>query len=377
MLRKKWLVIVICILGLFSSKEIAFATENKLSVSTPPISEEIKVYAKENVSFYLAGFLSLENKTINTKDYDLLEPFQMVSENNEQKTNIFPITEDGVVTYVLYLNESVEGSYDIKISKFLAEKLESLRAEKRNEDSVSFIEKNGDIYIKHGSQIEKIYVSPLRPETEDQVTSDSLNTEFETADTETLPLETLSDVKPTPNIGQRSITSDRYGTKINWLVHETQGQNSWCSAYAAAMILNNKNDARPTKVSDMVKWGKKGKNDAFSYTDVIKYANTRGVYPYYVGRPMNWNEVETQIKKSNAIWGAWEGISGKDYKGLWHAIDIVGTYQTPIWGLVGVTQVAYVVWNPWYGGLELCNADNNTYSVIGGTFAWRYSVTNW
>lgn len=377
MLKKNWILLVICLSSVFSGSLTAYALEGELNVSTTLVSEDIKTYSKENISYYLSGILAFENKNMHSNDYNMLEPFQMVSEGNGNKTSIFPITENGIVKYVFYINKSKDGTYNTKISKFLADEIENLRNDNLNNESISFIEKNGDIYIEKNEKIDKIYTLPIRPEIEDLSNSDSLKQEIELAETENTAIEPITDISPLPlaNIS-RSVTSNSYGVRIDWLVHETQGRNNWCSAYAAAMILNNKNDIRLTKVADMVKWGKKGTWDSFSYTDIIKYANTRGVYPYYVGRPMRWGEVETQAKKSNAIWGAWEGVSG-EVKGKWHAIDVIGTYQAPIWGQIGAKQTAYFVWNPWYSTPELCNSTTNTYYIVGGSFVWRYSVTNW
>lgn len=163
-----------------------------------------------------------------------------------------------------------------------------------------------------------------------------------------------------------------FGTKINWKVTETQGANSWCGAYAAAMILNNKNDARPTKVADMTKWGKKGKNDAFSDDDLIRYANTRGVYPKKLSRPTTWNETLVQLRKSNAVWGAWQSQVN-----TWHAVDITGTFSE---NAMSGRKNGYIIWNPWRTYTEIIDASPKQIKYIANTdrtYTWRKSITNW
>ena len=110
----------------------------------------------------------------------------------------------------------------------------------------------------------------------------------------------------------------------------------------------------------------------FSDDEIIKYANTRGVYPYKVNRIMNWNEVVTEVRKSNAIWGAWRGTG--NYKGAYHAIDVIGTYYENTFG----EFKGYWVWNPWYKSIDLVEAKSSVvYSVPNGSFIWERSVTNW
>jgi len=372
--KKKLLVLGLCLFNFMLFGENAMAAENQIHIATPEVSDVVKNYAKDNIESYLTGYLSFEGRSINMADYKLLEPFQMISESNEQKTNIFPVSENGIVKYVFSVNLTEEGNYSTKLSKFLANEIESLKSTYDNA-TITFIEKNGDIYIENDDSITKIYTSPMRPTIEENVSQDTLRQEVDSSLTTSVELDELSNIKQSNIVNSRSITVDQTGTKINWNVTETQkSDEQWCSAYAAAMILNNKNDARPTTAKQMAQFAGKNKNQALSAQNVIEYANSRGVYPYYVNRPMNWQEVLTQVRKSNAIWGAWEGFGG-NYQGKWHALDIIGTYKVPGWG--GGEQRAYFVWNPWYTYPELCNSDNNTYYLVGSSFVWRYSVTNW
>lgn len=151
-----------------------------------------------------------------------------------------------------------------------------------------------------------------------------------------------------------------------------QGRNSWCIAYAAAMILNNKNDIRKTSVSDMVKWGNKSVDKGFTEVEVVKYANTRGVYPKMVSRPLSVGEILTEVRKSNGVLGVWQSQVN-----TWHAIDIIGNFSERT--LMGDMN-GYMIWNPWREYVEVVDSSPKEIKYVASsdrTYTWRRSITNW
>lgn len=145
------------------------------------------------------------------------------------------------------------------------------------------------------------------------------------------------------NLMSRSVTTDRTGTHIDWKISEIQGRNSWCIAYATAMILNNKNDIRKTSVSDMVKWGNKSVDKGF-----------------------------TEVRKSNGVLGVWQSQAN-----TLHAIDIIGTFSERT--LMG-DMSGYMIWNPWREYVEVVDSSPKEIKYVANsntTFTWRRSITNW
>lgn len=377
-MKKIILTLVFSSLLLFGGTVYA-ESENSLIIESQSIPLTADNYATEKLGMYLSATLGIENEKTNITDYQLGTPFKMINEENEEEgTALYPVMYQDTIRFVFYVRKT-DGEYSGTLSKFLADELQFIKDQSIStiENPITFHEKNKDIFYESNGTIHKIYTSPIRPENEEAVTDTVLiDSKKEISNLETI--NTLEEIEFTVNntdsnkpLG-RSTLIDKANNRINWSVTETQGSSSWCSAYAAAMILNNKNDKRPTSVAQIVSWGKKPSDKGFSDDEIIKYANTRGVYPYKVNRIMNWNEVVTEVRKSNAIWGAWRGTG--NYKGAYHAIDVIGTYYENTFG----EFKGYWVWNPWYKSIDLVEAKSSVvYSVPNGSFIWERSVTNW
>lgn len=85
-------------------------------------------------------------------------------------------------------------------------------------------------------------------------------------------------MKPKPS--SRGTMMDKFHCRIDpWNVRAVQDSRPWCSVFAAASILNNKNDARPTSAEDIAKYLGVGIDKVMGDDQMIRYAHSRGVYP--------------------------------------------------------------------------------------------------
>lgn len=102
---------------------------------------------------------------------------------------------------------------------------------------------------------------------------------------------------------------------------------------------------------------------------MVKYANTKKVYPKLVNSRLTLGEVKNQINKGNAIYAEAQGTEG--YLGNRHALVIFGWIK-PI-----DREDMYYVWNPWWTYTSVIEVKNNTLPVPGGSWVWDNTITNW
>lgn len=186
----------------------------------------------------------------------------------------------------------------------------------------------------------------------------------------------IIDTKELPKKNARSVSTAPNYSMINFKISETQKpKEQWCAAYVVGGILNNKNSKISTNASTIMKW-KHGnlsyttlKDKSISQDDLIKYGNTKKVYPKKVSRKLSIAEVRNQLNKGNAVYAGAYG-SGS-YQGKRHAFAIYGwiNYEK------GVD--AYYVWNPWWNYPCVIDASKGTLPVNGGSFTWDSTITNW
>lgn len=117
-------------------------------------------------------------------------------------------------------------------------------------------------------------------------------------------------------------------------------------------------------------WNSQIESKSLNQDQIIKYANYCGVYPKKVARILNLSEVQTQLRKGNAIYMGTAGYG--NYSNSRHALALFG------WVNQGGYQT-YYVWNPWYNYPTVisANAGPVTIPVPGGGFTWDNTITNW
>ncbi|MBL1228940.1 hypothetical protein IW492_06805 [Enterococcus sp. BWB1-3] len=389
-IKKKLATIMIIVSGIFVSAFIfenrAYAANNEteLEVQSPSIDDDVRAYASNTLQFSLQSYIQVtENRLIKSGEYKLSEPFSLVSVDNEETTSIYPVIGSNGIEYTFFVNYTEDGQFSSKLTKLLVNELNDLM---QNTENCTFIffEKSGSIYSETSGIVDMIYENP-DPQSEslpaEKVEQEILDVKDETV-LETIKLdENLTPINPTVSRTSRSVTNNSALTMIDWSITQTQGSEPLCAAYAVAMILNNKNDKRPTAVSDITAWATNSKIDysrGFTEAQMIQYANSRGVYPYFVNGILSRQDINTQILRSNAIYARWYRDVGDGTRG-YHAIDIIGIIRQPIMFDSG-ENVGYLVWNPWYNYTEMVDANNPnsiSYSVPGRTYKWFQTMTNW
>ncbi|GGC91306.1 C47 family peptidase [Enterococcus wangshanyuanii] len=367
---------------LFVGGNVYANEESMLTVKTETVDQALVNYATDNLSFYLKGMIKAEEGEGSLLDYKLSSPFSLLEKRNENNLTLFPITKDGKIEYIFYIKKENEG-YSSKLSRMMVDELNSLISQGKGNSVVLVASEDGSIYYEGDTGLSLLWQNP-DPEIQGskENSAGEVLDEYESKDLDMISLNDTIDYVITGSsevvkdsnskLAPRSTTVNKFGTSINWKISENQQGNNWCMAYATTMILINKNDARATKVSDVVKWGKKGKNDGFTPEEIIKYANTRGVYPKLLERPTTWTESLKEFRKSNGLLGLW-----KSQVNTFHAIDLLGTYSE---NYMGKQMNGYVIWNPWNKYTEIVDASPKQIKYIANstrTYTWIGTITNW
>lgn len=379
----KKFIVGIFFIGMLLGGGNVYAESNELTVKTEPVSNEMVDYAKKNVAFYLKGLLLSNGNAEDINSYSVTAPFSLVDSHSSNKLTLFPVVKDGQIQYILYLKKEAD-SYVAKLSKTLVDELNELVTSDSAKGIVLISGENGNVYYERGGELTLLWETPdpentkmFRYSPTPQIDTSKLELQ-EVSLEQRLDYETHGEAITEQTRGKgpslRSTVIDKNGTRINWTITEIQGREPWCAAYAAAMILNNKNDARPTRVIDMAQWGGVGPNGKFSDELLIRYANSRGVYPRRYSHTTTWEENLTQFRKSNAVYGTWQSQARPTY---WHALDFIGTYSEEY---MGQKMKGYIIWNPWYNYTEIVDASPSQIKYVANsidTYVWKNTVTNW
>ncbi|WP_265460277.1 C47 family peptidase [Enterococcus sp. HY326] len=341
---------------------------------------------KNNLQYYLGGMIHEGDLDSTVTKYELGQGFKMIDgEGSEEGTTLFPIYFEDEIMSILYVRKT-DNEYSGNLSSNLVEEIKDILNNNVIDENnpFKFYAEDGNIYSSLNGQKTLIFTFHVTTASDDELNVESVlfsqkNENKVIDDDEILTVVNQEDSISfetegmTPKITSRGVVIDKFNYRIHpWNVKAVQDSRPWCAAFAAANILNNKNDARSTTAEDIARYLGVGTNKGMSDNQIIQYANSRGVYPYKVGRPMTWTEIQNEARKSNAIWGAWRGTGNMN--GFYHAIDVVGTYYDAMFD-----KKCYWVSNPWYANLEIIAADKSqiVYNIPGGSFIWERSITNW
>ena len=152
---------------------------------------------------------------------------------------------------------------------------------------------------------------------------------------------------------------------------ETQGDQSWCSAFAGAQILRYRSKGN-IYAEDIMKYyypdddSTSLKKRSITNSELIEYANMKGSYPSKTNDTLSINQVKSQIDSDKPIY---LGCEGKDtYKKSRHALVLRG---------YNIDRNTYSVWNPWNAKYISMSISSKSIAVSGGKFVWDSTIYDW
>ncbi len=190
-----------------------------------------------------------------------------------------------------------------------------------------------------------------------------------------IKLENLNKMLYTMNI---NVCETQEYRPYKWLqldLSETQGSDSWCSAYCAASIIRFIKGLNLSQCSAkiLMEWTYPGlplnelKKLAFPRNKVLEYSKLKGLNPVLTSGRVSTNYVQTQINKDIPLCFiiTQDESNGEIFR---HTIVCRGYYDTG-------EQINFSVWNPWNTTYETLNGKNFRYvDKYGDWYTWDETI---
>lgn len=148
---------------------------------------------------------------------------------------------------------------------------------------------------------------------------------------------------------------------------ETQGNNSWCTAYSGSIILRYLGYTSVKARTIMSYYYPSPETtDSLSYLKIAEYANQLGVRATAKNSTLTNDQLKTQLNSNMPVYTTMENISKPSSH---HAVVLRGySDSVKVWS----------IWNPWYSDYEIYSYGGN-YIPTGTTTRYAYcnTVYNW
>lgn len=358
---KKLLSIVlslVMIAGMFSFSTPAYALDvdkssaTDLYIATKSCPNEYIEYAKANIQDFI---MSVDPSTLpDGKMISVGSPFCFA--NSDSDIFYFPVLFDNEITYMLRVFPKSAGGYGGVLGKSFVKELNSL-ASKTTPSAPLFIMMEGDCVVSYISG--KRYVILEYPDgsvnCDTAMSVQSLakslsekDSQFEIVnafakDASVNYAKSVNLIKSLFLASSETATRDSNIPAYKYLstsITETQGGESWCAAYATAMIVRFvKGNNDDTEAVDVMNYhfDNPSASDAIGEAEVVEYANSRSLRPTHVKYTLSDSSLMSEVASESPVYLRMYRVSGTDK--IYHAVVLRGysTY-TDKWS----------IWNPWY-----------------------------
>ncbi len=340
---------------------IAFAAGDSdgLYVSTEMCPAAVIDHAKEDF------------RTMNFQDWGVPGPVKLgtpfvLNVQNNDKLYYFPILnsdDEIVMTYRAYKNGD---SYGGIFSEALVDELSEFETATTRSDPVKIsLNPKLDIVLQSNRHVVVSKSKDASAATEAvQLKSSAAN------DLSKTPVNVLSVLcTNTGNSGSqlRAISDNRF-RDIPVTIRETQGNNSWCAGYVAAMIVSYKTK-NVYYARDVANYAGVSTNEGISRSKVISFAKSKGLSPRETIFDLSTQSIRNHINDDDPIYmGAIDIAHGKA-----HAFAITGYLQNINSGDIS----RFRVWNPWYDYFETIGLDQVYITDRGDRYEGERYIINW
>ena len=274
----------------------------------------------------------------------------------------FPVICNDEIIYMLRVFPKEAGGYGGVLGKSFVSELNALAETTSYSTPLSMMMEQDSVVAYVGSEKYTIYTYPDRSmdDGNNDISPTSIaayqvvdvkeeNSSIDcTVNVESLLSSTFS-TSPMQTMDSRFIPTGKF---LATSITETQGSESWCAAYATAMIIrciNGKSDS--TSAYDVMEYhfSDPSSSDSIGEAEVVQYANSRSIYPTHITSTLSDTSLINEIVNSRPVYLRMYRVSGSDK--IYHAVVLRGYDSgTRTWS----------IWNPWY--------DFYDYFDMGGTY---------
>lgn len=332
-------------------------------LTTSTVPQEAINYAAANVFDFLVSRSSIDK--VDIYNVTMGVPFTIAKENiSDDDVFYFPIYsgEKVVYTFRVYMDN---GNFTGILSPYIAKELNSYMDETSKSSPLSIFINNGNVMASINGSVEILEEvhDGYNPVANKSIFKRPFSDEA-TGDIDVVDIANTIDFNVTPiprAVASKDLTLD---------MKETQGQQSWCAAFAMASILRYKGAGSSVTAKAIMQAtfpkSKDLEKEEISRSQLVSYAKDKGY--------KNTKESSSTLSNSTVVseiytntTPIYAGCAGSgSYAKARHALVICGYNNT---------KETYTVWNPWYNYTETISQSTKTYKVnSSSSFKWDVSI---
>lgn len=366
-MKKRFILfLTFCSIMVLALGTTVFAAENdsdSFYVMSESCPEEAISYVKNNLYLYICDISVQDEKyaDINASDIILGSPFTILKEDTEGKDiYYFPIIYENEIKFTIRVYEDSDGEYTGIFSEYLASELEAIADLTSEEFPLTLFMNNGNIMGTLDGNTFVFFASPIGNEVADSPSS------YASTDL------TVTDIKEhmdydTILVGTNRATTSKY---LYLDLAETQGNQTWCSAFAGSAIIRYKTSNKVYAKDIMSYYYPSSSNlesETITHSQLIAYAKLKGCSPSKNSGTFSQSAVVVQIDSSQPLYLSCVG-SGT-YSKTNHALVLRG---------YNLNAGIYSVWNPWNSYYETMSISTHVYAMdSSSSFTWAETIYGW
>ncbi|QUH28124.1 C47 family peptidase [Vallitalea guaymasensis] len=363
---KKILSLLLAACLVISTTIVSNASDLGVYLLTKECPQNIHNYVNNNINNFLnsksnEGEISLEDITIG-------QVFSIEKENvSDLDVFYFPVFQKGHLKYTFRVYE-VDGNITGILSPYLVKELLSVSGKTTTNSPARLAMNNGNVVTVINDKITTIKKDPLGR----RVNNYSINNENYSNITVNINEKNDKNIIKGLHTSKRQLFSldSVSSNNLSLDLAETQGQQSWCSAFAGAAIIRYKTHTN-VFAKDIMKYyhpnSEKLEDEYITNYQLIRYAQRKGLYPRRRSYTLSLSSVVSQIDNSQPMYIGCQGRG--DYEGARHALVLRGYDKT---------NNTYSIWNPWYKYYETMPMDTKVYTVDpSASFKWDTTIYDW
>lgn len=342
MLKKMTLVFLISVIFLLQISTTATATNegvNGCYIATTECPSNYVEYARRNVSRFISSM------DIND-DYNSIyvgTPFAFA--DAESDVFYFPIVCDGSIKYLFRVYPD-GNSLSAVMTDFLAKEIDKLACLSTSDAPIYLNRVDTKIVASIGSSEYILFEYPSY-----------MSTSKEELSKTKISCDSVVNCKNRSDIQINYIIND-VSKYISLNITETQGSNSWCTAYCLATIIRTRTSFTVTATGCMniAVGSNPSTSTPFPWSKISTVANVYGLSPTVLTTTASNATLTAQLNAGRPCIAAMKNSSGT----VRHAVVLRGYSSTGTWS----------IWNPWFSTYE-------SYSMTGSYVPTGYSSSTY
>lgn len=349
-------LIVLCLVLSTIPFSLATNTDSEeLFVQSADCPETYIQYVKENVSRFTTALI--ESKEIPANSAIIIgTPFCFTT-----NTNIFyfPVFVDNEFTFLFRVFSVSSNTIEGIMSKFLVKEISEYLGNTSQQTPLSLYTDGNAIKARQRTTTQTIFEYP-----EDAC----LSSENDINQASEYSLDAINIAEPIMSV-QLTAASYSYPAYkyLDLDICETQGNDSWCTAYSGSIILRYLGYTSVKARTIMSYYYPSPKTtDSLSYLKIAEYANQLGVRATAKNSTLTNDQLKAQLNSNMPVYTTMENVSNPSSH---HAVVLRGySDSAKVWS----------IWNPWYADYEIYSYGGN-YIPTGKTTRYAYcnTVYNW